>query len=286
MRSRLDRPANKAQRQHCARHRHQSGRSCCDLLPQPNHRREIYRNPKMSYPGGKGASGTVQQIINCIPPVKTIASVFGGNCALLRTIRPAEISFFIDADHSAVQNFSAWRDAAGRKEIMCICGDALAWLEELRDQRLDDGNGMFVYCDPPYLPSTLSRPDHSLRNGQRYAHKFGVECHEKLLSLITKLKCYVMISGYRSAMYDRTLQEPTWWRKDFPAMTHGGVRTESIWMNYNPTMLTSLHDYRFLGNTFREREVWKKRRQTIERKFSKLSALEKRAMLEHLGKSI
>lgn len=230
----------------------------------------------MSYPGGKGASGVVQQIINCIPPVEKIASIFGGNCALLRTIRAAKISFFIDTDEKAVEDFQTWCMVNNRRDIQCCNDNAFNALLSSSWQL-----STLIYCDPPYFPPTLSssRPT---RNGQRYAHKFGVEAHEKLLSIITTLKCYVMISGYRSAMYDRALTEPAWYRKDFQAMTRGGVRTESLWMNYDPAQLTELHDYRFLGNTFREREAWKKRRSTIERKFNNLSTLEKRALREHL----
>ncbi len=239
---------------------------------------------KMSYPGGKAGSGVAHQIINCMPPHDKYVELFGGAAALLRAKRTAAINFYVEIDRAVCDQFIRWRDAAG-VSVEIQHGNAIQWLEELMSNKLDEGNGMLIYLDPPYLPSTLSRPANSTRNGQRYEYKFGTEAHEKLLSLIIKLKCYVMISGYRSTMYDRVLSESAgWFRKDFQAQTRGGVKTESLWMNYDWRELKELHDYRFLGETFREREVWKKRRQTIERKFNKLSTLEKRAMLDHLQK--
>jgi hypothetical protein len=58
------------------------------------------------------------------------------------------------------------------------------------------------------------------------------------------------ISGYWSALYAETLS--TWRLCSFQAQTRRGVVTEYLWCNYPAP--TALHDYRYLGKDFRERE--------------------------------
>ena len=66
----------------------------------------------------------------------------------------------------------------------------------------------------------------------------------------------VMISGYWSALYADALQG--WHTVSFQAMTRSGKpATEWLWMNYPEP--AALHDYRYLGADFRERERIKKR---------------------------
>ena len=60
-----------------------------------------------------------------------------------------------------------------------------------------------------------------------------------------------MVSGYPNAIYDDALS--TWRTHTFMTTNRGGGHvTEKLWMNY-PTPL-ELHDYRYLGSNFRERE--------------------------------
>lgn len=231
------------------------------------------RQLRMSYAGGKGASGAVQNIINRIPPARTIISLFGGNCALLRTIKPAPCNMYIEIDPDVAKKFE-------KKSVIVFNRDALIWLQNFIDTGYQ--NDAFIYADPPYVPSTLRRPHHSTRNTQRYRYKFGVEAHETLLKLLDLARCNVMISGYDCSLYARQLTAPKWFKHDFQAMTRRGKRTESLWMNYDPDQLTHLHDYRFIGKDYRAREIFKKRKATILNKFGKLNAIEKNAVLELL----
>lgn len=241
----------------------------------------------MSYPGGKGASGAAQKIISWMPPHSGYAELFAGAATIFKTKRPAKWNLALDIDADVVKKihpvdglgrteFQTWIEYGNEFQVGRFC--ALEWLE----QRAGWYKDLLIYLDPPYLPSTLHQ-----RNGrgvQKYTHKFSAECHEKLLSLIVKLKCYVMISGYNSSMYNRELAPPAWTKKTFMAQTRNGMREECVWMNFNPDAIAERHDYRFIGETFRERERIKKMQSRWLNKFKALAPIERNAMLELLQK--
>jgi DNA adenine methylase len=85
----------------------------------------------------------------------------------------------------------------------------------------------------------------------------------------------VMISGYESSLYQISLKD--WHTHSFQAATHHGMATEWIWMNYPPPV--ELHDYRYLGDNFRERERITKRTKRWQARLQKMPILERRAIL-------
>jgi DNA adenine methylase len=86
--------------------------------------------------------------------------------------------------------------------------------------------------------------------------------HVGLLEILKRLPCMVMVSGYRSTLYDETLAG--WRRVSFMAKTHVDLREECVWLNFDEP--SHLHDGRYLGSTFRERQSLKRRNQRwIER---------------------
>ena len=99
----------------------------------------------------------------------------------------------------------------------------------------------FLYLDPPYLLGT--------RTARQYAHEMTDADHKELLQVITKSKSQIMISGYASELYDDYLQG--WTRMEFRGTAeHAGVRTEVVWMNYNPDGQMSIEDFlRIKGGT-------------------------------------
>jgi hypothetical protein len=103
--------------------------------------------------------------------------------------------------------------------------------------------GELVYCDPPYLHSTRRDPG-------LYRYEMADHQHEALLAVLLRLPCLACISGYWSALYAETLS--TWRVCFFQAQTRRGVVTEYLWCNYPAP--TALHDDRYLGKDFRERE--------------------------------
>jgi len=237
-----------------------------------------------SYPGGKGASGVYQKIISMMPRHNFYGELFAGAGYIFKTKRPAQVNLAMDLDSSVLKKINGlnqvnavWKDKENNFETMQF--SAIDWLENLPNTDIQEG--MLIYLDPPYLPCTLSRPTNSTRNGQRYKFKFGVEAHKRLLELITPLKCYVMISGYQSTMYDRALVG--WTKKTFMAKTRRGLKEECVWMNFNPDEITQRHDWRFFGNNFRERERLQKKLKRLRRKLTEVNVFERNFLLNGIS---
>ena len=95
--------------------------------------------------------------------------------------------------------------------------------------RKQDGPDTLFYLDPPYLHETRKSKDD-------YAYEMSEDDHLELLDFINSVDGKVIISGYRSALYDSELRE--WNRKEFdlPNNAAGGKSkrrmTECVWMNY------------------------------------------------------
>ncbi|MCP4271229.1 MAG: DNA adenine methylase, partial [Gammaproteobacteria bacterium] len=93
--------------------------------------------------------------------------------------------------------------------------------------------------------------------------------------VIKTLPCKVIISGYESTLYKESLKG--WHSHVFQAGCHHGMGTEWLWMNYPAPV--ELHDYRYLGDTFRQREKIKKKTGVWVRKFQRTPVLERQAVL-------
>jgi len=145
-------------------------------------------------------------------------------------------------------------------------GDGIEFLETYPFQ----GNGReVVYCDPPYL--MLSE-----RSGRPiYNHEMSEEEHCRLLRLIRRLPCLILISGYWSALYARELK--AWNHITFEGRTRKGTKTEWLWFNFPEPV--ELHDYRYLGSGFRERERIKRKTARWTAKLERMPALERQALL-------
>jgi site-specific DNA-adenine methylase len=220
----------------------------------------------MSYPGGKNGSGVYQAIINQMPPHAVYIEPFLGAGAIMRLKRPASCSIGIDIDADVLTRWTG----AEIPGLQIIGADALHWLASTTFT-----SDTLVYLDPPYL--------RHVRSCQRriYRCEFDqVYQHEHLLQLILTLPCMVAISGYYSPLYANLLHN---WRSiQYTAQTRSGRPVQEwLWMNYPQPV--ELHDYRFLGKNFRERErITRKRKRWIERlkrmpeteRYSLLSALE------------
>lgn len=238
----------------------------------------------MSYPGGKSAPGVYQTIINLIPPHQVYIEPFLGAGAVLRMKTPAATNIGVDIDLAVIATFrqshppnttlyeifSPSTPPPGQpptaRALTLIHGDALAYLASYPWTGSE-----FVYCDPPYLME--------VRSSKRkiYRHEFSSpEQHGQLLSLLKTIQAAVMISGYPSTLYEQML--PDWSTITFCAVTRAGyVATERLWMNYPPPTL--LHDYRYLGKNFRERERIKRRQHRWKRRLAMMPPLEKAALL-------
>ena len=100
-----------------------------------------------------------------------------------------------------------------------------------------------------------------------------------LVDVLAGLPCAVMVSGYDSPIYDSS-PLATWRTIEFNAMTRGGIAIERLWMNYPEP--DALHDLRYLGSNFRERERIKRKKARWQAKLAKLDPLERAAIMECL----
>jgi len=224
----------------------------------------------MSYPGGKAGAGVYQTIINLMPPHELYLEPFVGGGAILLRKRPARASIVIDADADVA---ARWQRCAGQGrfvDLTAIHGDARSLIAKLDVDRAST----LIYADPPYVHST--RRDASR---QIYRHEFTDQDHRDLLSLLTAMHAArVIVSGYRSPIYDRALSH--WQRIAFKAQTRGGPAIESVWINFAPPR--ALHDYSYLGRDFRERERIKRKRDRWRRRLAAMPELERAAIREAL----
>ena len=215
----------------------------------------------MRYPGGKGRC--FQHIISMMPPHDVYIEAFLGGGAVLRSKLPAMRSIAIEADPAVIAKWT--QEEIRGFEI--IHGDAVTFLSNYQFE----GNEL-VYCDPPYLQETR-------RKARIYRYEYSRKQHETLLTALDRLPCHVMVSGYRSRMYEERLNN--WIAVDFPGDSHTGPRTETVWLNFDPPEV--LHDYRFIGRTFRDRESIKRRRDAISKRIEALPPIERNAILSHLA---
>jgi 16S rRNA G966 N2-methylase RsmD len=212
-----------------------------------------------------------------MPPHTLYVEAFAGTAQVLLRKRPAQASIAIESDaavcaalkSSLAASLATNGDAAGG--VTVICADAVAWLEKHRGKF--DAQTV-VYCDPPYLFETRSDPSR-----RYYDHEFGEEwLHGELLAVLSRLSTQdvrVLISGYRHPLYDRMLAG--WRRIDYRTATRGRTVIESLWCNFPEP--AELHDYRFLGADFRERERLKRKKARWLAKLRKMSRLESAAVL-------
>jgi DNA adenine methylase len=246
------------------------------------------------YPGGKNGSGVYQRIINLMPPHRVYIEPFLGGGAIFRLKKPAEVNIGLDLDQAVIDDFAgvtAGSDRVGRHnrkaapspnvESNLVRSPETGILQRLRGSHqviLGDGGHFLktydfqgdelVYCDPPYLQATCS-------SRVRYKFKMSELEHSRLLRSIRKIPCPVLISSYWSQMYASALKD--WNSIHFDVMTRGRMATEWLWFNF--AMPTQLHDYRYVGENYRERQRIKRRKKSWTGKLRRMPLMERQALL-------
>jgi DNA adenine methylase len=207
----------------------------------------------MRYPGGKGK--TYQHLINLMPPHRVYIESHLGGGAVLRNKIPAEKNIGIDRDPDVI---ASW-DGVFDENFEFVTGDAVSFLssyEFVGDELL--------YIDPPYHPELR-------RSRKVYKYDYTIDNHKELLTILVNLPCMVMLSGYESDLYNKELAG---WRKvHFNAKTHTDVREECVWINFEPPK--RLHDTRYLGRNFRERQTIKRRQERLYARIEKMDPIER-----------
>jgi hypothetical protein len=87
-----------------------------------------------------------------------------------------------------------------------------------------------------------------------------------------------MISGYRSELYEKALRN--WNVHTFQTNIRNKVSTEWIWMNYETPI--ELHDYRYLGDNYRERYRIKEKVKRWTSRLESMPILEQQALMHAL----
>jgi len=216
------------------------------------------------YPGGKG--GVFQRLINLMPPHEVYIESYLGGGAVMRNKRPAERNIGIEIDPEIIK---MWRDVR-QIDFELIHGDAIPFLKSYPFTGKE-----LLYCDPPYLRETRKK------YYPLYKHEYTQKQHIELLEVIKSLPCLIMISGYHSRLYSESLNN--WKVYSFQAACHHGVATEYIWMNYPAPV--ALHDYSYLGDTFRDRERIKLKSEGWVRRLRAMPGLERQAILTAINNS-
>ncbi|WP_210247655.1 DNA adenine methylase [Salinarimonas soli] len=198
-----------------------------------------------------------------MPPHRVYVETHLGGGAVLRHKRPAEVNIGIEKDARVIDR---WR-SLGTASVEIIHGDALDFLEgyPFRGDEL-------VYCDPPYPRSTRAK-------ARIYRHDYTNADHVRLLSVLRRVPCMVVVSSYGNDLYAEHLSD--WRCVEFPGDSHTGPRTETAWLNFPEP--TNLHDYRFCGADYRARERLRRRRAGLVRRIENLPAVERNALLHDLA---
>lgn len=223
----------------------------------------------MPYDGGKSQAGTWQWIINRIPQHKTFVELFAGSAAIARLKRPAETTILVEKSARQAAVLSAEFGARAR----VIHGDGLTLAQYLNDP------DTVIYADPPYVLST--------RGGRRYyEHELEDDGHVQLLRPLWASRCKVMVSGYRSALYDAlgfSLEPAAPWHCDtLEVSTRGHTRaTECLWYNFPRPEVA--HDTSNVGGNFRERWRIEKRRRTWRKHFTAMPVPERASIFAVLA---
>ena len=210
----------------------------------------------MGYFGSKATSGLCQPLIAMMPPHDTYIETHLGGGAIMRRKPAALRNIGIDLDRQALDAFEC------DYPVELVHGCAHRYLAEFAFQGSE-----LVYCDPPYLK-------HTRTSRRRYRFDYEEADHHALLALLVTLPCQVMVSGYRSALYDERLCG--WRRVELQVMNQGGVRTECVWFNFTPDRL---HWARYAGKNFTDRQRIKRKAQSWARRYAAMPVPERLAVL-------
>jgi len=227
----------------------------------------------MAYPGGKAGSGVYQAIINLMPPHKVYIEPFVGGGAIIKAKLPAPIAnIAIDRDAAApglhLENIPLFT---------AIAADSIQCLPGLLDTLHCPPSDVLIYCDPPYIIRT--------RSSQRSIYRYEMTelDHINLLGILVDLASYgamIMVSGYDNDLYQGTLSD--WRTVTYLAMTRGGGQhVETVWCSFAEPW--ELHDYRYLGRDFRERERIKRKQARWVNRLQRMDSQERAALMQAIN---
>lgn len=164
--------------------------------------------------------------------------------------KPTEWNIGLDTDQLVIDRWHPERPCP----LDVMLANAVEWLQAAA-AGLD--RQWVVYADPPYLLG--------VRSDKRPIYRNEFSCpkqHARLIEVLRSLRCHVLLSGYASPLYAELLQD--WRNYSFQTSTRGGPRIETVWMNFDVGE-HELHDTRFVGSGYRERERINRKNRRWER---------------------
>ncbi len=226
-----------------------------------NHRNKLFT----SYYGSKNVNGTYQTIINHLPPHKIYIEGFIGSGIIMQQKKPASLNIGIDKDAAVI--YKLQNEFRNPSHLFMNCNfldifPLLTWSYSHKDT--------LMYLDPPYMM-------HTRTHKKKYKHEFGNDEHKLLMSHIQNATCSIALSCYDNEYYSNNLKH--WNKINFNSITRSGVRVETLYMNYE---INSLHDYKFLGKDFTDRQRIKRRINLLVSKLKSLPTLERAAVIDAL----
>lgn len=189
-----------------------------------------------NYFGSKATAGLCQPIIAMMPPHDTYIETHLGGGAIMKRKPPALHNIGIDIDPQPLSNF----DCAYPVELVNDCAHNFLANYDYQGSEL-------IYCDPPYLMKTRT-------SKRRYRFEYTEQDHIELIGLLKSLPCHIILSGYRSSLYDDLLDQ--WHTNELQVMNQGGVRTEKLWFNFE---IDRLHWASYAGKNFTDRQRIKRK---------------------------
>lgn len=224
-----------------------------------------------TYPGGKNGSGTYQQIINQIPKHDLYVELFAGSAAIYKNKLPAAHSILCDLDPSVIPYLKSI-SPAGTIVLNCDTVQGIDIFVTLLNALHTAGTSVFCYLDPPY-PFKARKSQNQL-----YNFEMNNSGHIALLNGVVLAVFPYAISTYDNELYSGYLVHHR--KIQFNSTTRHGSAVETLYMNYPEP--AELHDYRYIGNSFRKREAIQRSISNTANKINSWSSIEKNALLQLL----
>jgi DNA adenine methylase len=198
--------------------------------------------PPLRYHGGKWR--LAPWIISHFQPHTTYTEVYGGGASVLIQKPRSYAEIYNDLDDQVVNFFRVLRNPLTADQLRQVCeltpysrkefneaydvtDDPVEQLPAVRVLQDHDTPQTLHYVDPPY---TLDSRSERARRAPAYRHEMTNEQHCELATVLHSLRGMVILSGYRSPLYDDLYRD--WHRVDKDAQS--GQRTdriESLWIN-------------------------------------------------------
>jgi len=219
------------------------------------------------YFGSKAGAGVKERIISLMPPHDTYIELFLGSGVILNYKPPSSHQIGIEKNQETIVKC----DYPEGAEIINDCAFAF-----MASEMRHPSPRTLIYADPPYVAETR-------KGGGEYGeYEMNDDEHVLLIEELKRLAdggVSVMLSGYRSKLYDDLLEG--WRRIDYQTMTHSGVVTESLWLSYDEC---EPYWHKYAGNNKAERQQIKRKAERWASNYHKCTKGERLAIMAALLK--